>query len=212
MNQKIKHIIFDIGGVLQLSKYNPVGTHGHHTLSIHHYMAKKLKVDLDTWFDNIDSAYAQSIEGTISEKKAISIISKNLGISKEKFIKLFHKAYKKGFKKNIKLFQIAHKLKKKEYKIGILSDQWYLSKDILVKKKRLKGFNPVIVSCDVGMRKPNPKIYRLLIKRCKCKASEILFIDNRNFNLKPAKKLNIRTMLFKDNKQCIRDLKKLKLL
>jgi FMN phosphatase YigB (HAD superfamily) len=39
-----------------------------------------------------------------------------------------------------------------------------------------------------------------------------LFIDNREWNLKPARKLGMKTILFKNNKQTIKDLKKLKLL
>tara|TARA_Y100000310_G_scaffold344450_1_gene457278 strand:- start:1465 stop:2121 length:657 start_codon:yes stop_codon:yes gene_type:complete len=206
--RKVKYIVFDVGGVLALTNYASSPTRGHLILGTHGYMAKKLGIELDSWFDAIDKVYADSIEGKISREKGLNIISKNLGISKEKFVKLFHKAYKKNFKTNKKLYGLAYKLKKKGYKIGILSDQWYLSQDALMSKRKVKGFNPVIVSCEVGLRKPNPKMYKLLIKKCRCKASEILFIDNRDWNLKPAKKFGIKTILFKNNKQLIKELKK----
>jgi epoxide hydrolase-like predicted phosphatase len=208
IKRKVKFVIFDVGGVLALTNYAPHPIKGHMVPGVHHYMAKKLKIDLDSWFDSIDTAYAKSIEGKMPREKVLKIISKNLGISKEKLVKLSHKSYKKNFKDNRKLYSIAYKLKKKGYKIGILSDQWYLSQDILMSKKKVKGFNPVIVSCEVGLRKPNPKIYKLLIKRCKCMAKDILFIDNRDWNLKPAKKLGMKTILFKNNKQLIKELKK----
>ena len=122
---------------------------------------------------------------------------------------MFHRAYKKGFKKNKELFKLAFKLKKQGYKIGILSDQLYLSADVLTSKKDMKHFNPVIISCYVGLRKPDIKIYKLFIKKSKLKAKEIVFIDNRSWNLKPARKLGMKTILFKDNMQCIDKLKKM---
>jgi len=205
---KIKCIVFDVGGVLQLGAYT---NEKDHNISVHKYASKKLKKDLDAWFDSIDTPYALSIEGKISEKKALSIIAKRNNVSVNKLRKIMTKAYKKGFKKNKVLYKIVHKLKKKGYAVGILSDQWYLSNEVLLTKKLRKGFSPVIVSCEVGVRKPNPKIYKMFISKSGFKASEILFIDNRNWNLKPAEKLGMKTILFKDNKQFIKDLKKFRI-
>ncbi len=206
---KIKAIIFDSNGVLQLGgDYDKKGFKGHHTLGFHKYIVKKLKIELDTWIDSIDTPYAKAIEGLISEKETVKTISQNLGISVGKLRKIVIAGYKKAFKKNKELYKIAYDLKKQGYKIGILSDQWYLSKKALLSKKNIKKFNPIIVSCDVGIRKPNPKIYKLLIRKCKCKPCEILFVDNRDWNTIPAEKLGIKTILFKDNKQFIKDLKK----
>ncbi len=206
--KKMKIIIFDVGGVLQLTDYDDIGKGGHHVLGVHEYMAKKYKKDLDSWFDSIDTPYAKSIDKKIPRIKAIKTIANNLKTTPKKLTKLFHRAYKKNFKKNRKLYSLAFKLKKQKYGVGILSDQWYLSQDILTSKKNVAGFSPVIISCNIGLRKPDLKIYKLLIRKCKCKAEEILFIDNRYWNLKPAKKLGIKTILFKGNKQLIKDLEK----
>jgi len=212
VKNKIKAVVFDVGGVLQLGKYGARGIDGHYSLGIHEYVAKKLKISLDQWFDSIDTVYAKSIEGKASRTKTISIITKNVNTSSRKLIKIFRKAYKKNFKKNHKLYQIAFGLKKKGYKIGILSDQWYLSKDALMSKKDVKGFFPVVVSCDIGVRKPNPKIYKILIKKLGLKSNEILFIDNQKWNLIPAKKLGIKVLLFDGNKKLIKGLKRMKVI
>jgi len=213
---KIKAIIFDSNGVLFLAKgmvYGSGSVRGYHSIGIHEYMAGKLKINLDQWFDAIDTAYADSIEGQIKRDKAVEKISENLHISQEKFEKLMKGAYRKFFKKNEGLYEIVHELKKKEFIIGLLSDQWHLSKEALLSKKNLKPFEVSIVSCDVGFRKPNPEIYKLLIKELKkkdktIKNSEILFIDNQTWNLKPAEKLGIKTILFKNNKDFIKEMKR----
>lgn len=218
-NNQIKTIIFDVGGVLALPNY-PVkliqDTHlagvplhcGHRNLGVHEYLANKLKIILDQWFDSIDTIYAQSIEGKVSEKKVLSTISKNLRISSRKIEKLVIHAYKLNFTQNKQLYKFAFKLKKQGYKIAILSDQWHLSKKALILPKYSKKFDSVIISCDVGVRKPNPKIYKLLLKKLKFKPSQCIFIDNQQWNIAPAKKFGFKTILYKNNKQLFKQLEK----
>lgn len=204
----VKAIIFDIGGVLQLGKYSENPIDGHRLLGVHEKISKKLKIPLDQYFDSIDTAYAKSIEGKIPEEKALREISKNLKISVTKLRKLFASAYKRNFKFNKQLFKQAMKYKKEGYKIAILSDQWYLSKEALFNSKLEKNFHPAIISCDVGMRKPNSKIYKLILKKLKLPAKSCLFIDNQEWNINPAKKLGMKTILFKNNQQVFKQLRR----
>lgn len=213
---KIKVVIFDIGGVLQLSKtlvrliqdshLIGVPAHcGHRNKSIHEYLANKLKIVLDQWFDVIDTAYAKSIEGKLTEKQVLKIISQNLKINKYKLKKWLVRAYKRNVFLNKDLLKQAIKLKKQGYKIAILSDQWHFSKRALMPKSLTKHFSPVIVSCEVGVRKPNQKIYSLTLEKLKVMPEECLFIDNQEWNIRPAKKLGMKTILFKDNKQLFKE-------
>ena len=182
MRKDIKAIAFDIGGVLQLSQKTRLTPKKLHISGVHEYIAKKLKISLDQYFDAIDSLYVKSIEGKITKKELLKKLSKNLEISSTKLEKLYLDIYKKKFKVNMQLFKQAFKLKKRGYKIAILSDQWHLSKDPLMPKNLIKKFDVSVVSCEVGIRKPNPQIYKLLIKRLKLKPKEILFIDNQKWN------------------------------
>ncbi len=204
---KIKAIIFDMNGVLALGV--ELKNTSKFSKSFHAMMAKKLKVNLDKWFDAIDTVYAKSIEGKISEKKTLNTIAKNLDVKPKKLEKKIIKSYKKLFVKNKKLYKYTFKLKKQGYQIAILSDQWHFSKKAIIDKKALKKFNKTIISCDVGLRKPDPQIYKLALKKLKINPSQAVFIDNREWNLKPAKKLGMKTILFKDNKQVIRELNKI---
>src|SRR3990167_5480674 len=97
------------------------------------------------------------------------------------------------------------KLKKQGYKVAVLSDQWFLSKEALMPEKLYKNFDEIMVSCDVEIRKPNKKIYQLSVKKLNFSPKEILFIDNQKWNILPAKKLGMNTILFKSNKQLFSD-------
>ena len=210
MKEGIKAVIFDIGGVLELPKIPDVlnKKEGIWVVGVHNYLIKKLKISLDQYFDSLDTTYAMSIEGKIPQSKVVKILSKNLKISSKRLVKLFYKAYKKNFKHNKQLFKQAFELKKKGYKIAILSDQWHLSKETLMPKKYTRNFDEVVVSCDVGIRKPNPKIYKLVLKKLKLKPKQTLFIDNQDWNIKPAQKLGMKTVLFRNNKQLFKQLEK----
>lgn len=197
----IKAVIFDIGGVLELGINSSYSIKKSKQLGIHSEIAKKLNISIDQYLDAIDTTYADSIKGKISEKKAINIIAKNLKTSEKKLEKLYIKIYKKHFKKNKHLFKQAFKLRKKNYKISILSDQWPISKKALMSSRLYKKFNPIIISCDVGLRKPDKKIYKLILEKLNLKPSQTIFIDNQEWNIKPAKKLGINTILFNNNKQ-----------
>jgi len=211
---KIKAIIFDVGGVLKIGRFSIMKFKVGDEESYHLDMSKYLQMSLDSWFDAIDKTYADSFEGKLGDKEVGKIIAKNLKINLKNLIKTSDKVFKKFFKKNKKLCKIAFDLKKKGYIIGILSDQWAFSKRILTPREDVKGFSPVIVSCDVGVRKPDVRIYKLLMKELRKKkkgirASEVLFIDNRDYNLKPARRMGMKVILFKNNKQVVREMKEL---
>jgi epoxide hydrolase-like predicted phosphatase len=164
-------------------------------------IARKLGISLDQYFDAIDSYYAKSIEGQITKQTLLSILSLNLNYPKDKLEKLYKKSYRKKFNKNEELYHIAKKLKKQGYKIAILSDQWHLSKDALMSKKDTKIFDVIVTSCDVSMRKPGIPIYELTLKKLKVKPEETIFIDNQAWNIFPAHKLGMNTILYHNNKK-----------
>jgi len=207
--KQIKAVIFDIGGVLELGYSSKRKIKGHVNLGVHNYIARNLGISIDQWFDSIDTIYAASITGEISESKVLDIISKNTKTLKQKLKKIIIQSYKKNFKQNKDLYKFAFKIKKQGYKIAILSDQWYFSKQVLIPNKLTKKFNVVVVSCDVGFRKPKPEIYKIILRKLKLPAKSCIFIDNQTWNLAPAKKIGIKTILYKNNKQLFRQLKKL---
>ncbi len=203
-----KSIVFDIGGILEVGEPLTKRKDCYNTKGVHEYIASKLKISFDKYFDSIDIVYAKSITGQISKELLLKVIAQNLKKPQKEIEKLFFKAYRKIFKTNKQLYKFTFKLRKKGYKIGILSNQWHLSKQVHAPKKRMKKFNSVVITCDMGLRKPDPKIYKLILKKLKTKPSESIFIDNQIWNIEPAKKLGIHTILYKNNKQMFKQLSK----
>jgi len=57
-------------------------------------------------------------------------------------------------------------------------------------------FDVVLVSCEVGLAKPDPAIYELCLSRLGVSAHGALFVDDRIENLKAAEGMGIRTFHF----------------
>lgn len=204
----IDAIIFDIGGVLFLNGKTRFNRTEKHISGVHEKVAKYLGISIDQYFDAIDSLYTKSMEGQIKKRALLKKLSLNLETSPEKIERLYIKYYKRGFKKNKPLFRAIKSLKKRGYKVAILSDQWHLSKEVFATKKDMAIFDEVVLSCDVGMRKPNTEIYELVSKRLKVKPEKSIFVDNQNWNIIPAHKLGYKTILFKNNSKLVTQFKK----
>ncbi len=60
-------------------------------------------------------------------------------------------------------------------------------------------FDVVIVSCEVGLAKPDPRIYELCLARLGVSAVQALFVDDREDNVEAAARLGLRTLQLVDD-------------
>jgi len=91
---------------------------------------------------------------------------------------------------------IANELKEK-YKIAMLSNDLKEWSNFLRNKFNINRFFEIsIISGDVGYRKPDKRIYEVLLNRLKCPAEECIFIDDKLENLRVASKLGMKTIKF----------------
>jgi len=80
---------------------------------------------------------------------------------------------------------------------------WCLSNDVAEWSQKLrrihrleKYFRGFIISGETGLRKPDRRIYELLLTRTKCQAGEVMFVDDNINNLNTAAELGLITALF----------------
>ena len=72
-----------------------------------------------------------------------------------------------------------------------------------------EGFDAEVLSCDVGLKKPDPAIYQKALEAAECLAEECIFIDDKEVNLVPARSLGMTTILATSTNQIKRDLSEL---
>ena len=193
----IKAIVFDVGGVIYVGKQKS-----------NTYMPEILKIDQEVWKKATGESWENLCVGAIEEDTGLSNMAKNLGVGKDKLKKLWIKTFKVRFNLNKNLLKIIKELRK-NYKTAILSDQWSIPYNLLLTEKIKSNFDVMVFSHEVGFRKPSVNIYNITLEKLKLKPNECIFIDDIKKNLVPAKRLGIKTILFKDNNQLKKDLQKL---
>lgn len=194
----IKALIFDIGGVTVL----PGGTK-----ELRKEYSKVLNINFQkfnyVWYKN----RIPLRDGKINIKKFWDNVLMDL--NKDYDIKKLNKIMYKHGKANKDILNFI-KFNKKKYKIAALTNnikEWFSSH-----KKRFKlnkYFDVIITSFDTGLAKPNKKIYFLILKKLKLKPNECLFIDDYHKNINTAKKLGMKTILYRNFKQFKTDFNKI---
>ncbi len=137
--------------------------------------------------------------GTVSDlkevKRYVDFLQKSLGINiaYEDFINLYEEEFK-AVKYYKDVVDYAHSLKSR-CKIAILSNLMYFDKKRINDQYDLSKFDYVYLSFEIGMRKPDEKIYKYVLDDLKVKPEDILFIDDDYQNILAAKKCGWNTCL-----------------
>jgi len=101
---------------------------------------------------------------------------------------------------------IVKALQARKYQTAMLSDVTQKQTDIIRQLGYYDLFNPVILSCDTGIKKPNSKAFQVLLQRLNQSPSAVLFIDDRIENVEAAKKEGIDSIQFISPKQLKQEL------
>ena len=67
-------------------------------------------------------------------------------------------------------------------------------------------FDHVIESAKIGLRKPDPRIYRMMVDALRVDAARCVYLDDLGVNLKPARELGMTTIKVIDASQAIAEL------
>jgi putative hydrolase of the HAD superfamily len=68
------------------------------------------------------------------------------------------------------------------------------------------GFDVVIESAVVGLRKPDPRIYELVLQKLDVDAADAVFLDDLGINLKPARAMGMTTIKVSDPDRALAEL------
>ncbi len=145
-----------------------------------------------------------------------SKISEKLEVRSEKS-EVRSQKLKKELKKKVRssLYPLEHtpriiSLLKDHYKLAILSNhskEW--ASYMRQKFDLFKSFDPLIFSCDVGFRKPDPQIYEMALEKLKCDPEECIFIDDKKRNTDAGEKLGIKGIVFENSAKLEKELSRL---
>ena len=90
---------------------------------------------------------------------------------------------------------------KKYYKLAILSNSDSLSAKKFLNNGWYSYFDYLVLSHEIGILKPDERIYQIMLDKLNVDAKNCLFIDDQEEALKPARKIGMETILFKSTEQ-----------
>jgi len=102
---------------------------------------------------------------------------------------------------NPEMYALVDQLKKQQIQVALLSNiDEHLSK--LIRDFGLyEPFDPCLLSCEIGVEKPDLKAYELLLKMLNLPAKDVVFIDDRPENVEAAKTIELDAILFESEPQ-----------
>jgi putative hydrolase of the HAD superfamily len=108
------------------------------------------------------------------------------------------------------MFELVQSLKTKGYRIGLLSTVIPNTAHEIKTHGGYDLFDFLILSCDVGYAKPDPEVYELAMRNLPdVQPSEVVFLDDQERFLVPARELGMQTILVKNAAQAIKDVENL---
>lgn len=95
------------------------------------------------------------------------------------------------------------------YKTGVISNAWPDMRDYLIGQKMDDAFDILVLSAEVGLMKPDPRIYQMALDKLGVAAAEAVFMDDTPPNVEAARALGMRGVLFRDPARALTDLKEI---
>ena len=192
----IKALIWDMEGVLMLTDENDISLTAAKALNAPYEKVREI------YFSNTNDKVDL---GEITMDQFYEYVLDMLQISRDKK-HLLEEVF------NEKVYIDADLLKQimemgREYKIGLLSNYSNELRPRIEKEWAISSvFDEIIISCEVGMVKPDPAIFNLMLDRLGVKADESVFIDDRIKNIEGAKKIGLHTIFFTSREQALEEL------
>jgi len=90
----------------------------------------------------------------------------------------------------------------KLYNLGIISNALPSRRHHELKLDNIDNyFNPIIISWEVGIQKPDPQIYKIAMEKANAKPEDIIFIDDKEKFLMGAKSAGIENLILFSKKE-----------
>ena len=185
----VRTIFFDIGGVVvdaPMAGYTKLGT------QIFGCDEKTLKIATGRYLGDLERGTITSQEFWDYVSAAVSAAGGN-SVPSWKFKGFWEGLLTDNLSIDRDLLEMVRRVRA-HARIAVLSNVIKEHAVILQREKVYDNFNPVILSCNVGFRKPEPKMYEKAAELTKTSPAKCLLIDDCVDNLEAAQKAGWRIL------------------
>ena len=196
----IRAIIWDMGGVL-IRTEDPAPRA---ELAAQMGMTRK---DLEIiFFAGRSGTMAQL--GEINTQQHIGNIRQELNLTPEEMDTIWDKFWE-GDRLDGDLVNYIRDLKA-QYKTGLLSNAFSNLREWIAKEGKFSdAFDDMVISAEVGLMKPDPRIYQLALEQLEVSPSEAIFVDDFLHNIDGAQSLGMHAIHFQNPDQVLGDIQRI---
>lgn len=184
----VKAVFFDLGGVILRTEFQ----------APRQRLAERLGMD----YDDIEkivfggaSASRASI-GEISEEEHWRNVMKTLKLPAGEYERIRDEFFA-GDVIDHTLLNFLRSIKAK-VRTGLISNAWSGLRRYIEREKFDDAFHHLVISAEVGVAKPDPKIYRLALEQAQVRANEAVFVDDFIENIEACQKIGMKGIHFTD--------------
>jgi epoxide hydrolase-like predicted phosphatase len=196
----IRAVVFDIGGVLEITPDTGIPQRWESRLGL---PAGKLN-------ERLSGVWAAGGIGTITEEEVHQAIEDRLGLDERDRAAFMNDIWREYLgTANQELIEYARRLRPR-YRTGILSNSFVGARQ---REQAAYGFedlvDEIVYSHEAGMSKPDPRIYALVCARLQAQPEETVFVDDTDRCVTGAREAGIHAIRYRDNAQVIGEIENL---
>ncbi|MBR0744173.1 HAD-IA family hydrolase [Bradyrhizobium japonicum] len=200
----IEAVIFDFGGVLTSSPFEAFARYEterglpidiiRRTNAANHLenawaKFERAEVDIDT-FDKLFAEESRALGAEVRGRDVLPLLQGDLRPEMVEALKRIKARFKTGC--------ITNNLPANA--IGSMTGRSLYIAEVMVL------FDHVIESAKIGLRKPDPRIYRMMVETLKVDPKKCVYLDDLGVNLKPAREMGMTTIKVTSGAQAIAEL------
>jgi len=195
----LRAVFFDLGGVIVRTEYQAPREH----------LAERLNMTYEDLYRLVfesDTSRKASI-GAITTEAHWAAVTRRLGYPPSE-AKAIREEFFAGDIIDRSLLDFIGSLRPR-CKTGVISNAWPDMREYMAQNKMDGAFDELVISAEIGVMKPEPRIYEIALERLSVQASEASLVDDTKANVEAAHALGMKSILFQNSEQVLFDLQKL---
>ena len=195
----IKAVFFDLGGVIVRTEYQAPRQH----------LAERLGMeyeDLEKLVFAGPSSQKASI-GEISAEEHWAEVTKRIRRPASE-TEVIRKEFFAGDVVDLEIVEFLRSLRPRHH-VGLISNAWPDLREYIVKQKFDDAFDAMVISAEVGVTKPEAKIYQIALEQAGASPNEAVFVDDFSENIEGCLAVGMHGIHFRNSKQTMDELKQI---
>lgn len=195
----IKAVFIDLGGVIIRTEFQAPRQHLAERLGMEYEDLVKLVFDSP-------SGIKASI-GEISDKEHWAEVVKRLRRPAIE-VESIREEFFAGDVVDLEIVEFLRSLRPR-YFVGLISNAWPDLRDYITRQGFEDAFDHMVISGEVGVMKPEARIYQIALELAGVRPEEAVFVDDFYENIEGCEKVGIKGIHFTDPKSALEQLKTL---